>query len=189
MSRVFDNQPDLSNQKILLKSRNNPTILNNNECAIFYDSLDNSLKFITDTNIFTFAPTIQPSLIANNNITLTQNDSGKIIFLNTITGVDITLPSINSVIIGTKYKIIVRVPPINPNLHRILLGGGDANIFEGGFYGSTIADGNDYQIASTSSTISFTNTSDIGSFVEIISDGDNWLINGFVPIHTGSAIA
>lgn len=101
--------------------------------------------------------------------TLDANDSGKTFFLATgdTDGAEITLPSPTD---GVKYKFIVTATFASTDWTIVA----DDDVIEGG----AIVDST-FVAASNENTISFDAGSEtIGDYVELISDGTSWFVNG-----------
>ena len=99
--------------------------------------------------------------------TLTKADSGKTIMLNAAAGFAITLPA---PVAGLKFNFVVGAAFATTNFTVVSVG----NIIQGG------ADVNSTFVpAANENTISFVATAEtIGDYVELVSDGTNYLANG-----------
>lgn len=99
--------------------------------------------------------------------TLDANDSDKTFVLSADEGAAITLPSPTS---GVKYKFVVGAAFATTAWTIVA----DANVIEGG----AIVDST-FVPASNENTITFAHAAEaVGDFVEIISDGTSWFVNG-----------
>ncbi len=112
--------------------------------------------------------------------TLTKGDSGKVFMLNAAAGFAITLPS---PVAGWKAKFVVGAAFATTNFTVVSVG----NIIQGG------ADVNSTFVPfANENTISFVASAEnIGDFIELVSDGTNYLANGVATAAgaiTGTAV-
>lgn len=100
--------------------------------------------------------------------TLTAEDSGKTFILSAAAGAAITLPAVTMT--NFKAKFIVGAAFATTNFTVVAA----TNIIQGG----AIVDST-FVAASDENTISFVASAEaVGDYVEIISDGTNWYVNG-----------
>lgn len=106
-------------------------------------------------------------------------ESGKTFFLNTTTGFVSTLPAPAA---GLKYRFVVKLVNTGTN-HTIVCNGG-ASLFQGNvMVASTVVT----SVAGTSVNL-VANTCDIGDYVEVISDGTSWFLNGSATTTAGITV-
>ena len=101
--------------------------------------------------------------------TLTSADNGKVLFLNHATGFATTLPAPAA---GLRFKFVVTTQPTTGN-DTIVTNGGD-NVIEG------MADVNSTLVlaANEDSINIVASTAIVGDWVEVVSDGTSWFVNG-----------
>lgn len=190
MSLNPDQKANINNQSINMISINTVPTIRENEASIYYDNGDNNLKFVTSTGVNTISAITKRTLIVTNLITnLTQEDSGKIIILKRLLGLAIILPPIADITVGTNFKFINGLSPIGGD-YDINLGVADVQLFHGVISGPEVTVALDYRNAVDDDTITFVDgISIIGDFIELIFDGDNWLLSGMALKADGIAIA
>lgn len=110
--------------------------------------------------------------------TLTAEDSGKVIFLNSATGFATTLPAPAA---GLHFKFIVSTAPTSGN-HTIVTSGG-ANIIEGNSFISPDAIG--VPAVNEDSINLVANQAAIGDNVDLWSNGTSWFVNAFARVAAG----
>ena len=107
--------------------------------------------------------------------TLTPSDSGKVFTLSASTGKAITLPSV--AVDGFNAKFIVGAVFATTNFTIVA----PTNVIQGGAHVNSV-----FVPASNENTISFVASAEtIGDYIEIVSDGTNFYVNGFAA-GTGS---
>lgn len=101
--------------------------------------------------------------------TITAAESGKTFFLNSATGFASTLPAPAA---GLRFKFIVTTQPTSGNCTVVTNGG--SNVIEG------MADVNSTLVlaANEDSINIVASTAIVGDWVEVISDGTSWFVNG-----------
>jgi hypothetical protein len=110
--------------------------------------------------------------------TLTATDSGTTFFLTLAGGFTVTLPAPKD---GLSYRFIVAVAPTTA---YIIASASAANVINGQI--CTAADGTAVTTAAASDVINFVASQAIlGDYVEMISDGTSWLINGMCAVAAG----
>ena len=179
MSRVFNNQPDINNQKILLTERIEPGTVEANQNVLYVDDADGFLKLKDDTEVFRIGYLETLVINENQNRNLDSDDDGQIIFYDTQNNVTMTLPLIDDVPFGTHFRIYLRQSPGPGNSLVITTNGGNENNMQGGFYGPEVTNAANYPIAAGNNVITFSNNSNRGDWVDLLSDGQCWLIHGF----------
>lgn len=101
--------------------------------------------------------------------TLTAADSGKTILLNAAAGFAITLPA---AVAGLKYKFLTAAA-FATTAFTIVTDSGD-NVIQGGAIVNSV-----FVPAADEDTITFSASAEtVGDYVELESDGTNWLCNG-----------
>lgn len=114
--------------------------------------------------------------------TLSQYDNGKTILLNSTTAFATTLPS---PFMGGRFKFIVTGIP-GASAHTI--GAGSA-IIKGSVSSADLANASAAASTTGGTTISLTTTAYVGDWVEVVSNGVNWLLSGSVKAQGGLTIA
>ncbi len=114
--------------------------------------------------------------------TLSQYDNGKTILLNSTTAFATTLPS---PFMGGRFKFIVTGIP-GASAHTI--GAGSA-IIKGSVSSADLANGSAAASTTGGTTISLTTTAYVGDWIEVVSNGVNWLLSGSVKAQGGLTIA
>jgi hypothetical protein len=110
--------------------------------------------------------------------TLTAEDSGKTIFLNSATGFATTLPAPAA---GLRFRFVVTTAPTSGN-HTIVTSG-SANIIDGNSFISPDAVG---VPAVNEDSINFiANQAAIGDNCDVVSDGTKWYVNAFARLAAG----
>jgi hypothetical protein len=111
-------------------------------------------------------------LIATN--TLTTADCGKTLLLNASTEFATTLPAPSS---GCKLRFVVKAAPSGAS-YTVLTASGD-NVMIGGINELEVDTGDDGPCSTGADTLTFVDgVAAVGDFVEMISDGTSWYING-----------
>jgi len=114
--------------------------------------------------------------------TLSQYDNGKTILLNSTTAFATTLPS---PFMGGRFKFIVTGIP-GASAHTI--GAGSA-IIKGSVSSADLANASAAASTTGGTTISLTTTAYVGDWIEVVSNGVNWLLSGSVKAQGGLTIA
>lgn len=114
--------------------------------------------------------------------TLSQHDNGKTILLNSTTAFATTLPS---PFMGGRFKFIVTGIP-GASAHTI--GAGSA-IIKGSVSSADLANVSAAASTTGGTTISLTTTAYVGDWIEVVSNGVNWLLSGSVKAQGGLTIA
>lgn len=114
--------------------------------------------------------------------TLSQADNGKTILLNSTTAFATTLPS---PFMGGRFKFIVTGIP-GASAHTI--GAGSA-IIKGSVSSADLANASAAASTTGGTTISLTTTAYVGDWIEVVSNGVNWLLSGSVKAQGGLTIA
>lgn len=114
--------------------------------------------------------------------TLSQYDNGKTILLNSTTAFATTLPS---PFMGGRFKFIVTGIP-GASAHTI--GAGSA-IIKGSVSSADLANVSAAASTTGGTTISLTTTAYVGDWIEVVSNGVNWLLSGSVKAQGGLTIA
>lgn len=112
--------------------------------------------------------------------TLTAEESGKVILLNSETEFATTLPA---PAVGLNFKFIIKAAPVGAN-YTIATNGGD-NVIQGlaVVNGASVA-------AADEDTITFTASAAVaGDWCELVSDGTNWYVSGQAVAATGIAFS
>lgn len=105
-------------------------------------------------------------------VTLTAEDSGKVLILQAAAGAQITLPAVEdeSTSAGLRFKFIVGLAFATTNWTILAA----SNVIEG----SVIVNGA-HVAGVNENTISFVASAEsVGDFVELVCDGTNWYVNG-----------
>lgn len=181
MSRTFDNQPNINKQKIFLNARPTPdNEVSSSQGIIYLDSSDEFLKIKRELGTEVIRTGVLNSISVTGNLNLNDDDSGKIFFLENNGGFTVTLPDIDEVEIGTNYKFYVTETLGAGNTYTISNNPVDTNNLQGGFYGSEITNVADYPTATNNDNLIFNQNADVGDWVEVLSDGADWQIHGFL---------
>lgn len=114
--------------------------------------------------------------------TLSQYDNGKTILLNSTTAFATTLPS---PFMGGRFKFIVTGIP-GASAHTIVAG---SAIIKGSVSSADLANASAAASTTGGTTISLTTTAYVGDWVEVVSNGVNWLLSGSVKAQGGLTIA
>ena len=114
--------------------------------------------------------------------TLSQYDNGNTILLNSTTAFATTLPS---PFMGGRFKFIVTGIP-GASAHTI--GAGSA-IIKGSVSSADLANASAAASTTGGTTISLTTTAYVGDWIEVVSNGVNWLLSGSVKAQGGLTIA
>lgn len=102
-------------------------------------------------------------------VTLTAEDSGKVLILKAAAGAQITLPAV-ATSAGLRFKFVVGLAFATTNWTVLAA----SNVIEG----SVIVAGA-HVAGSNENTISFVASAEsIGDFAELVCDGTNWYVNG-----------
>lgn len=102
-------------------------------------------------------------------VTLTAEDSGKVLILKAAAGAQITLPSLDESL-GLRFKFIVGLAFATTDWTILA----DSNVIQG----SVLVNGA-HVAGSNENTISFVASAEsIGDFAELVCDGTNWYVNG-----------
>jgi len=102
-------------------------------------------------------------------ITLTAEDSGKVLILKAAAGAQITLPAV-ATSSGLRFKFVVGLAFATTNWTVLAA----SNIIEG----SVIVNGS-HVAGVNENTISFVASAEsVGDFAELVCDGTNWYVNG-----------
>lgn len=114
--------------------------------------------------------------------TLSQYDNGKTILLNSTTAFATTLPS---PFMGGRFKFIVTGIP-GASAHTIVAG---SAIIKGSVSSADLANVSAAASTTGGTTISLTTTAYVGDWIEVVSNGVNWLLSGSVKAQGGLTIA
>lgn len=114
--------------------------------------------------------------------TLSQYDNGKTILLNSTTAFATTLPS---PFMGGRFKFIVTGIP-GASAHTIVAG---SAIIKGSVSSADLANASAAASTTGGTTISLTTTAYVGDWIEVVSNGVNWLLSGSVKAQGGLTIA
>lgn len=114
--------------------------------------------------------------------TLSQYDNGKTILLNSTTAFATTLPS---PFMGGWFKFIVTGIP-GAGAHTIVAG---SAIIKGSVSSADLANASAAASTTGGTTISLTTTAYVGDWIEVVSNGVNWLLSGSVKAQGGLTIA
>lgn len=110
--------------------------------------------------------------------TLTADECGKTIFLNSSTEFATTLPAISTVSGGCKFDFIVKTAPSGTS-YTVITGNSLENVMIGGINELEVDTSNDGPSVTAGDTITFTQaTSVVGDYVSMVSDGTSWYFNG-----------
>lgn len=111
--------------------------------------------------------------------TLTQDENGKVIFLNSATEFVTTLPA---PAMGLQFTFIVAAAPVGASYTVVT--SGSANIIKGAVYSSDLNSATDADFeTSGGDTVSFVDAKAVaGDTVEFICDGTNWFVKGFCTV-------
>jgi hypothetical protein len=112
--------------------------------------------------------------------TLTADDCGKVLILNTASGLVLTLPSSPAVAgAGWNTTIIIKTSVTGGNIYKIAATNGDN--FVGGLVGISAGAAADVFVAGSNDTINL-NATDQGGLqgtrITVYSDGSTWHVNG-----------
>lgn len=117
--------------------------------------------------------------------TLTADDNGKIILLNSTTAFATTLPL---PAIGLRFRFIVKAIPASGS-HTIVTNG-SANIIKGGIGSSDLSSATDSATSTGGDTIGFVTAKTIaGDWVEVVSDGTSWFLRGNAAVFDAITLA
>lgn len=111
--------------------------------------------------------------------TLSQYDNGKTILLNSTTAFATTLPS---PFMGGRFKFIVTGIPGASN-HQIVAPA--SNQFKGSVSSADLANASAAASTTAATNINLTTTAYVGDWVEVVSNGVNWLVSGSVKAQGG----
>jgi len=114
--------------------------------------------------------------------TLSKADNGKTILLNSTTAFATTLPS---PFMGGRFKFIVTGIP-GAGAHTIVAG---SAIIKGSVSSADLANASAAASTTGGTTISLTTTAYVGDWIEVVSNGVNWLLSGSVKAQGGLTIA
>lgn len=114
--------------------------------------------------------------------TLSKYDNGKTILLNSTTAFATTLPS---PFMGGQFKFIVTGIP-GAAAHTIVAG---SAIIKGSVSSADLANASAAASTTGGTTISLTTTAYVGDWIEVVSNGVNWLLSGSVKAQGGLTIA
>lgn len=114
--------------------------------------------------------------------TLSQYDNGNTILLNSTTAFATTLPS---PFMGGRFKFIVTGIP-GASAHTIVAG---SAIIKGSVSSADLANASAAASTTGGTTISLTTTAYVGDWIEVVSNGVNWLLSGSVKAQGGLTIA
>ena len=110
--------------------------------------------------------------------TLSQYDNGKTILLNSTTAFATTLPS---PFMGGRFKFIVTGIP-GASAHTIVAG---SAIIKGSVSSADLANASAAASTTAATNINLTTTAYVGDWVEVVSNGVNWLVSGSVKAQGG----
>lgn len=117
--------------------------------------------------------------------TLTSADCGKTLFLNSATEFATTLPAPTE---GCRLKIVVKAAPASASYTVVTAS--SANILIGGINELEVDTGDDGPYDTDADTITFADgVAVVGDYVEFISDGTSWYINGQANADGGITLA
>ena len=146
------------------------TSIGSTDYVLGFDTSDNNWKKIPATNIG--VSTNFEDVTATN--ALTTAECGKTMTLNSTTEFATTLPAPT---VGCYFKFIVKAAPSGASYTVVTAS--SANILIGGINELEVDTGDDGAYDNNGDTITFVNSvSVVGDYVEMISDGTSWYLNG-----------
>lgn len=116
--------------------------------------------------------------------TVSVDESGTTFIFNRAGGVAVTLPA---PALGLKYKFIIGT---NFTTDGSIATNGGSDIIIGGVNELEVDTGDDGPSDTNADTITFVNTADtVGDYVELVSDGTNWYLNGQTALDGGITLS
>ncbi len=128
------------------------------------------------------------SVTATGATALTLNDTGKVVFLDNIGGLTVTLPLISTIVKGWNVKFLVKSNPFGGS-YIISKGSSDSANLYGGFLTNATAGAAATGLFAGSSINFVAGKSYRGDIVNVSSDGVRYFFNGQVQAADGATVS